>query len=152
MATPILYSGTKNASSWAMRAWLALREARLFGQLSLADLMLVPTVVRLTRHDLELAPWQRSKSWTVALLERPAVVEWLSQADVLPHIWLDDYLPPADARLPELGQVTLHEPPTISHREPPAAEPGRQAAGSLLRPPFAGRMPSPMADSSRIRP
>ncbi|MGP1353934.1 MAG: glutathione S-transferase family protein [Parasphingopyxis sp.] len=26
-AKPILYSGTKNASSWAMRAWLALREA-----------------------------------------------------------------------------------------------------------------------------
>ena len=24
---PFLYSGTKNASSWAMRAWLALREA-----------------------------------------------------------------------------------------------------------------------------
>lgn len=24
---PTLYSGTKNASSWAMRAWLALREA-----------------------------------------------------------------------------------------------------------------------------
>lgn len=279
MATPILYSGTKNASSWAMRAWLALREARiefteevvdirrpqrfinlarigafsppamvpvlvdgntviadslaimefandlaggallphqaadrararslmawqhaglsnicqrisfesafypfkrplmnveraecrrlfdclernlelsggpyLFGQLSLADLMLVPTVVRLTRHDLELAPWQRSTSWTAALLERPAVVEWLTQADALPHIWLDDYLSPRDAQLPELGQVTLHEPPTTSHREPPAAEPGRQAAGGLLQPPFAGRMPSPMADSSRIRP
>ena len=27
MAHPILYSGTKNASSWAMRAWLALKEA-----------------------------------------------------------------------------------------------------------------------------
>ena len=25
----ILYSGTKNASSWAFRAWLALREAGL---------------------------------------------------------------------------------------------------------------------------
>ena len=25
MADAILYSGTKNASSWAMRAWLALR-------------------------------------------------------------------------------------------------------------------------------
>lgn len=28
MALPILYSGTKNASSWAMRAWLALRAAK----------------------------------------------------------------------------------------------------------------------------
>ena len=27
MALPVLYSGTRNASSWAMRAWLALREA-----------------------------------------------------------------------------------------------------------------------------
>ena len=27
MPRPILYSGTRNASSWAMRAWLALREA-----------------------------------------------------------------------------------------------------------------------------
>ena len=27
MADAILYSGTKNASSWAMRAWLALRAA-----------------------------------------------------------------------------------------------------------------------------
>lgn len=66
----------------------------LFGQPCLADLMLVPTVVRLTRHDLDLAPWPRSKSWTVALLERPAVAEWLVQADALPHIWLDDYLAP----------------------------------------------------------
>jgi glutathione S-transferase len=27
MSLPLLYSGTRNASSWAMRAWLALREA-----------------------------------------------------------------------------------------------------------------------------
>lgn len=27
VSVPILYSGTRNASSWAMRAWLALREA-----------------------------------------------------------------------------------------------------------------------------
>ncbi len=27
MARPVLYSGTKNASSWAMRAWLALKAA-----------------------------------------------------------------------------------------------------------------------------
>lgn len=66
----------------------------LFGELSLADLMLVPTVVRLTRHDLDLVPWPRSKSWTVELLARPTVVEWMSYADTLPHIWFDDYLPP----------------------------------------------------------
>ncbi|HEY5757362.1 MAG TPA: glutathione S-transferase family protein [Steroidobacter sp.] len=64
----------------------------LFGKLSLADLVLVPAVVRLTRHDLDLAPWPRAQSWTVALLERPTVVEWLSEADLEPHIWFDDYL------------------------------------------------------------
>lgn len=64
----------------------------LFGRLSLADLMLVPTIVRLTRHDLELSAWPRSKSWTVALLERPTVAQWMGQADTLPHIWFDDYL------------------------------------------------------------
>jgi glutathione S-transferase len=64
----------------------------LFGNLSLADLVLVPAVVRLTRHDLDLAPWPRAQSWTVALLERPTVIEWLSEADIEPHIWFDDYL------------------------------------------------------------
>lgn len=68
----------------------------LFGRLSLADLMLAPTVVRLTRHELDLAPWPRSKSWTGAVLERPTLVEWLAEADTLPHIWFDDYLPDSD--------------------------------------------------------
>ena len=76
----------------------------LFEQLSLADLMLAPTVVRLTRHDLDLAPWPRSKSWTVALLERPSVIEWMAQADAQPHIWFDDYLPPSEAGVPEFRQ------------------------------------------------
>lgn len=97
----------------------------LFGQLCLADLMLVPTVVRLTRHDLDLAPWPRSKSWKAALLERPAVVEWMTQADALPHIWFDDYLSPAEARAPELREIIVHELPTIGHGEPVAAELGR---------------------------
>lgn len=75
----------------------------LFGRLSLADLILVPTVVRLTRHDLELAPWPHSESWTVALLARPALIEWLSQANALPHIWFDDYLAPAEVVSPLLA-------------------------------------------------
>jgi glutathione S-transferase len=72
----------------------------LFGRLSLADLVLVPAVVRLTRHDLDLAPWPRAKSWTIALLERPAVVEWMTEADTLPHIWFDDYLTADGATMP----------------------------------------------------
>jgi glutathione S-transferase len=72
----------------------------LFKQLSLADLMLVPTVVRLTRHDLDLTPWPFSQSWVSALLKRASVAEWMREADTLPHIWFDDYLVPGEpARL-----------------------------------------------------
>ena len=69
----------------------------LFGTVSLADLMLVPTVVRLTRHDLYLASWPQSRSWTAALLGRDSVAEWMREADALPHIWFDDYLVSGDA-------------------------------------------------------
>ena len=68
----------------------------LFGRLSLADLMLVPTVLRLTRHDLDLAPWSCSRAWVSALLERAPVAEWLREADMLPPIWFDDYLIPGE--------------------------------------------------------
>ena len=36
--TRILYSGTKNASSWAMRAWLALRELDIFFEEQVVDI------------------------------------------------------------------------------------------------------------------
>ena len=68
----------------------------LFGRLSLADLMLVPTVVRLTRHDLGLASWPLSRDWSADLLDRVSVAEWMREADTLPHIWFDDYLVPGD--------------------------------------------------------
>lgn len=75
----------------------------LFAQLSLADLMLVPTVVRLTRHDLDLASWPRAKSWIIALLERASVAEWMKQADAQPHIWFDDYITAEGAALPTIA-------------------------------------------------
>lgn len=68
----------------------------LFGAISLADLVLVPTVVRLTRHDLELAAWPRAMAWTAALIEQPAVAEWMREADTLPPIWFDEYLTPGE--------------------------------------------------------
>lgn len=75
----------------------------LFGPLTLTDLMLAPSVVRLTRHDLDLTAWPRSKSWSAALLERPSVAQWMAQANSLPHIWFDDYLDPAS--LPLSSQI-----------------------------------------------
>ncbi len=64
----------------------------LFGALSLADLALVPTVVRLTRHNLDLSGFAPVGEWTRQLLSRPAVNEWMLEADQLPHIWFDEYL------------------------------------------------------------
>jgi glutathione S-transferase len=66
----------------------------LFRELSLADLALVPTVVRLTSHDLDLSRWPRCIDWTNALLDRLSVKAWLTEAGKEPHIWFDDYLDP----------------------------------------------------------
>ncbi len=69
----------------------------LFGELSLADLALAPTVIRLTRHGIDLSRWPRSDNWARALLDRGSVKTWLSDADREPHIWFDDYLAPGEA-------------------------------------------------------
>ena len=66
----------------------------LFGDISLADFMLVPAMVRLTRHRIDLSAWPRVKDWTNALLSYEHVAEWMAKADQLPHIWLEDYLGP----------------------------------------------------------
>jgi glutathione S-transferase len=66
----------------------------LFGGLSLADLSLVPTMVRLTRHDLPLDRFPRCDTWTNSLLDLADVRAWLDEADRLPHIWFDNYLGP----------------------------------------------------------
>lgn len=64
----------------------------LFGYLSLADFMHVPTVIRLTRHDLDLGSWPNAARWTQVLLAHQLVDEWMKEADQLPHIWFDEYL------------------------------------------------------------
>jgi glutathione S-transferase len=68
----------------------------LFGSVSLADLMLVPAIVRLGRHDPPLDRWPRVKDWMAAVLDRPSVREWMEEADQLPHIWNDEYLVPGE--------------------------------------------------------
>lgn len=64
----------------------------LFGDISLADFMHVPTVLRLCTHGLELSPWPAAAAWAGALLAHPLVREWMDEAERLPHIWFDDYL------------------------------------------------------------
>lgn len=65
----------------------------LFGCLSLADLALTPTVIRLVRHDVDLTGLPLSETWTHAVLSGPHVRAWLEEADRLPPIWFEQYLP-----------------------------------------------------------
>ena len=79
----------------------------LFGDLSLADLILVPTVLRLTSHALDLSQSPRCKRWSRGLLGLASVKEWLEEARAEPHIWFDDYLHPTATGRPEFeGPVT----------------------------------------------
>jgi glutathione S-transferase len=65
----------------------------LFGELSLADLALVPTVIRLDAHSPDFGAWPLTKRWFKTMLSRKSVCEWLDEARRLPHIWFDEYLP-----------------------------------------------------------
>jgi hypothetical protein len=49
--------------------------------------------LRLERGALS-ACWPRTTAWMNAIVSNPLVREWLDEADRLPHIWFDDYLPP----------------------------------------------------------
>ncbi|HLU07954.1 MAG TPA: glutathione S-transferase family protein [Woeseiaceae bacterium] len=64
----------------------------LVGDLSLADLMFVPTVLRLTSHS-GLGQLPLAKAWTERLLSRQPVGEWLQEARAQPVVRLADYLP-----------------------------------------------------------
>jgi glutathione S-transferase len=94
----------------------------LFNDLSLADLVLVPTLLRLTRHNIDLERHPCSQQWVERVLERPSVHEWLSSAEGLPHIWDDDYLageiPPGwDISVRELGWEPCPSPNPAAMRE-----------------------------------
>lgn len=65
----------------------------LIGDLSLADLALTPTIIRLNAHKPDFEDWPLTRDWFNAVLSRKSVREWLDQAAPLPHIWFDDYLP-----------------------------------------------------------
>ena len=65
----------------------------LFGDLSLADLALAPTVIRLDAHSPNFDDWPQTAHWFENVLSRATVCEWLDEARSLPHIWFDDYLP-----------------------------------------------------------
>lgn len=66
----------------------------LAGELSLADLAMVPTLLRLVSHTPaeRLAQWPRVAEWNQRLMARESVREWLSEANTLPPVRLDDYM------------------------------------------------------------
>lgn len=63
----------------------------LFGDLSLADLNFLPTVVRLRRHQASTLGFPRVETWMMRVLELASVQEWMAEADKQPHVWYDDY-------------------------------------------------------------
>lgn len=64
----------------------------LFGRISLADFSLAPAAIRLLRHKPDLSAWPASARWMLSVEAHGLVVEWLKEADALPHIWYDEYL------------------------------------------------------------
>jgi glutathione S-transferase len=62
----------------------------LAGDLSLADLAFLPTIVRLTSHMDDWRQWPLAAAWIERLLARPSVREWMQEALALPPVILDD--------------------------------------------------------------
>jgi glutathione S-transferase len=63
----------------------------LVGNYSLADIMFVPSVVRLTSHLSPDKRWPKVQKWVNTLLARPYVKEWLDEAYQLEPIYLPGY-------------------------------------------------------------
>jgi glutathione S-transferase len=63
----------------------------LCGRISLADLAFVPTILRLHSHSPQLGNWPLTTQWMEKILNRESVREWLSEAEKLPPVILDDY-------------------------------------------------------------
>ncbi len=63
----------------------------LAGDLSLADLIFVPTIARLTAHNPDLATFPKTQTWIAAVMARASVQEWMNEAKQLPPVIQDGY-------------------------------------------------------------
>jgi len=63
----------------------------LCGDLTLADLVLVPTVIRIYSHSPYIKAWPLTQQWINRLLARESVEEWMSTARSLPPVILEGY-------------------------------------------------------------
>jgi glutathione S-transferase len=87
----------------------------LFDALSLADLALAPTLIRLARHNIDLDRHALSRGWVERVLALPSVQEWMSAADELPHIWYDEYLAGKVPLQWDMGALTLGQDQRLQH-------------------------------------
>lgn len=63
----------------------------LFGQYSLADIMLLPSVIRFSSHYQADDRWPKVKAWFDTLLNRKYVKQWLDEAHECEPIYLPGY-------------------------------------------------------------
>ncbi len=63
----------------------------IMGEYSLADIALLPSVVRLTAHLAVPASYPLTQLWVEVLLNRPYVKEWLNEAYEQAPIYLEGY-------------------------------------------------------------
>jgi len=59
----------------------------LLGDFSLADVTFVPFVRRLVAYDIPLHDYPLVSEWAARLMTRPAVVEWMHEAEALPPVY-----------------------------------------------------------------
>lgn len=83
--------------TWLERCLEENQAPFLFGDFSLVECMLAPTIIRLASHRVDLSRLPAASAWVQAVLGRPSVAQWLADADPLPPIWFDDYLEPGPA-------------------------------------------------------
>ena len=83
------------SAEWVYSIWETHLERNngpyLFGQFSLADIALIPSVIRLTAHCSVSEKFPLTGDWIQRLLERPHVKEWLTEAYALEPIYLEGY-------------------------------------------------------------
>lgn len=83
------------SAEWVYSIWEAhLRKNNgpyLVGQFSLADIALVPSVLRLKAHYSVSEKFPLTQEWMQRLLDRPHVQEWLIEAYALEPIYCEGY-------------------------------------------------------------
>ena len=84
-----------SSAEWIYSIWethlTTNRGPYLVGEFSLADIALVPSVLRLKSHCAVSEKFPLTKKWMKRLLERPHVQKWLDEAYALEPIYCEGY-------------------------------------------------------------